>query len=203
MLINDTRIDDFKTDRKDIAPPLPMIMRLVPLLFYLSLAFLLVVGSAASWHAKVATDQHNTLVVRVENLKSEIAEVKQRRTALDMEIMEAQDLEAWVLASVPLQPLVVAIIRSMENGSEIVELSLERDSETPSQLRIGLRLNTASDKQIEKTLEVMQRMNYRAFNPTQTRVQGNLDYKASLLWADPADKRQTPQDRVRVEGGAP
>ena len=203
MLINDTRIDDFKTDRKGITPPLPMVMRLVPLLFYLSLLFLVVVGTVSSLHAKFSSDHRGTLLGRIENLKREIEEVKTEKSALESEIKEATDLEAWVLASIPLQPLVVSIIRSMGPQSEIVDFTLERDAETPSQLRVGLKLNTASDKQIEQTLEVVRGMNYREFNPTQTRVQGNLDYKASLLWQDPQGKRQTPEERKAQAGAVP
>lgn len=201
MLTSDTKIDDFKTDRKGIAPPLPMVMRLVPLLFYLSLLFLVVVGTVSSIHAKFSSDHRGTLLGRIETLKKEIEEVKKEKTALENEIKEATDLEAWVLASIPLQPLVVSIIRSMGPQSEIVDFTLERDAETPSQLRVGLKLNTASDKQIEQTLEVVRDMNYREFNPTQTRVQGNLDYKASLLWQDPHGKRQTPEER-KAQGEA-
>lgn len=200
MLISDAKIDDLKTDRKDIAPPLPMVMRLVPILFYLSLLFLLVVGSVASLHAKFSTDQRNAVLARIEASKKEIEETKKQRSALELEISEAMDLEAWVLASMPLQPLVVAVIRSMGPDSEIVEFSLERDSDTPSQLRLGLKLNTASDKQLEKTLAVIRAMDYREFNPTQTRVQGNLDYRANLIWQDPGGKRQTPEERSGTGG---
>ena len=203
MLVPDTAIDDFKTDRKDIAPPLPMIMRLVPLLFYLALLFLDVVGSLASMHAKLASDHRNSLLGRIEELKKEIEGIKTEKTALEKEIQEATDLEAWVLASIPLQPLVVSIIDSMGPQSEIVDFTLERDAETPSQLRIGLKLNTISDKQIEQSLEVIRGLNYREFNPTQTRIQGNLDYKASLLWQDPLANRQTPEGRRAQTGVTP
>ena len=40
----------------------------------------------------------------------------------------------------------------MAANSSIVELNLERDPETPSQLKLGLRLNTDSDKQLDQTL---------------------------------------------------
>ncbi len=199
MLIADTKIDDFKTPRKDIAPPLPMVMRLAPILFYLSLVFLVVVGSVASWRAKVSSDQRNAVTARIESLKAEIEQTKNERAALEKEIVRATDLEAWVLASMPLQPLVVEIINSMGPQSEIVDLTIERDAETPSQLRLHLTLNTASDKQLDETLAVIQGRQYREFNPTQTRVQGNLDYKASLLW-DPnakAEQRQTPEERIK------
>lgn len=202
MLLAETAIDDFKTGRKDIAAPLPMVMRLVPILFYLSLLFLAVVGSVASLHAKFAADQRNAVTARIEAAKKEIEDTKRQRSDLESEISEAMDLEAWVLASMPLQPLVVAVIRSMGPESEIVEFSLERDSDTPSQLRLGLKLNTASDKQLEKTLAVIRSMNYREFNPTQTRVQGNLDYRANLIWQDPGGRRQTPAERISTGGAA-
>jgi len=199
MLISDTRIDDFKTDRKDIAPPLPMVMRLVPILFYLSLLFLVVVGSVASLHAKLSSDQRKNVIARIESLKSQIEQSKTQRASLENEISEALDLEAWVLASMPLQPLIMAIIRSMGPESEIVDLTLERDAETPSQLRLGLKLNSSSDKQLEDTLAAIKDLDYREFNPTQTRVQGNLDYKASLLWQDPRTVRETPESRAARE----
>ena len=203
MLIAETQIDDFKTERKDIAPPLPAIMRLVPLLFYLSMLFLVVVGTVASLHAKFSSDQRAAVNTRIASLKTEIETTKARRSALEGEIYEAMDLEAWVLASMPLQPLVVAVIRSMGPQSEIVDFTLERDAETPSQLRLGLKLNTASDKQLEKTLDVIRDMDYREFNPTQTRVQGNLDYRANLLWQDPGAGRETPEERTNAGGVSP
>ena len=203
MLISETRIDDFKTDRKDIAPPLPMVMRLVPILFYLSLLFLVVVGSVASLHAKLSSDQRKNVIARIESLKSQIEQSKTQRASLENEISEALDLEAWVLASMPLQPRIMAIIRSMGPESEIVDLTLERDAETPSQLRLGLKLNSSSDKQLEDTLAAIKDLDYREFNPTQTRVQGNLDYKASLLWQDPRTVRETPESRAARRGVQP
>ncbi len=203
MLIAETQIDDFKTERKDIAPPLPAIMRLVPLLFYLSLLFLSVVGTVASLHAKFSSDQRAAVNARIDSLKKEIEATKARRSALEVEINEAMDLEAWVLASMPLQPLVVAIIRSMRPESEIVDLSIERDAESPSQLRLALKLNVVSDEQLEETLKSIRDMHYREFNPTQTQSQGNLDYKASLLWQDPRAEWQTPEQRTGQRGAAP
>lgn len=169
-----------------------MIMRLVPILFFLSLVFLVVVGSVASVHAKLSSDQRDNLLGGIEVLKTEIEQTKAKRTALESQISQALDLENWVLASMPLQPLVVAITRSLGPGSELVDLTLERDSETPWQLRLGLKLNAGSDDQLQEILNVIQSMNYKEFNPTQTRVQGNLDYKASLLWQDPGGERRRP-----------
>lgn len=197
MLINTRNIDDFKTERKDLLPALPVIYRLVPILFYLSLAFLVVVGSTALWHASAASSRYQNLLLETTGLQKKIDETKASRSALEKEIREATDLENWVLASMPLQPLAVEIARSMEDETKMVDLSIERDPETPSQLRLALTLNNADDRQIEETLKKIRKLNYREFSPTQSTAQGNLEYRASLLWRKPDGRTQTPEERTK------
>lgn len=203
MHITADQIDDFKTDRKDISPPLPVVFRLLPILFYLSLVFLAVIGTLALWHNKVASDRLQAAQQRVATAQQEIVATKASRAALEERIRRATDLEGWVLASRPLQPLVVAIVRSMGPNSSIVELSLERDPETPSRLRLGLRLNTDSDKQLEKTLEAIRGMDYREISPTQTMVRGDLSYRASLVWQKPDNTGDTPVSRTGQQATGP
>jgi hypothetical protein len=197
------QIDDFKTDRKDITPPLPMVFRLLPILFYLSLVFLAVIGTLALWHNKVAADRLQATQQRVATVQQEIASTKASRAALEEQIRRSTDLEGWVLASRPLQPLVVAITRSIGPNSSIVELSLERDPETPSRLKLGLRLNTDSDKQLEKTLDAIRDMDYREISPTQTMVRGDLSYRASLVWQKPDGAQDTPASRTGQQATGP
>lgn len=197
MQITANEIDDLKTARKDIMPPLAVVFRLIPILFYGAVAFVVIVGGVAFWNARVATKKRDAIQARIASLQSDIAKTKVDRAALEAQIREASDLESWVLASMPMQPLVVGIVRSMSPQSSIVDLTLERDAQTPSQLKLGLRMNTDSDKQLEQTLEVIRGMNFREFSPTQTRVRGDLDYKASLLWQNPHTKqRPLPTDRA-------
>jgi hypothetical protein len=197
MLIAASQIDDFKTDRKDIASPLPLPFRLVPILFYLSIVFTIVVGSLALWHAKVAADLRDATLARIAEVRASIEANKASRGALEARIREAMDLEKWVLASKPLQPLVIAIIRSMGPESNIVELRIERDTVTPSQLRIGLRMNTASDRQLEETLKVIRDLNYREVSPTQSRSQGELNYQATLVWQKDQAEGELPTELKR------
>jgi hypothetical protein len=196
MLIDARKIDDFKTERKDLLPPLPMIFRLVPLLFYLSIVFFAVVGSVGVWHSRVAQDKRLSLVNETAALQNEIEQTKAARGALDEKTLEAMDLENWVLGSMPMQPLVVEIVRSIGENSSIANLSLERDTETPSQLKLALTLRTDSDAQLDTTLKAIRGLNYIDLSPTQSMVQGNLEYRATLLRNDRKDgKSPTPEER--------
>lgn len=194
MLIDARKIDDFKTERKDLLPPLPMVFRLVPLLFYLSIVFVAVVGSVAVWHSRAASERYQSLVGRTASLQEEIKQTKARRDALDDRTLEAMDLENWVLGSMPLQPLVVAIMLSIDENSKILELSIERDPETPAQLKLALTLRTDSDRQLEATLEAIRALGYRDLSPTQSMVKGNLEYRATLL-RDTKGRLPSPQER--------
>ena len=196
MLIDARKIDDFKTERKDLLPPLPMIFRLVPLLFYLSIIFFAVVGSVGVWHSRVAEERRLSLLGETASLQAEIEQTKAARVALDDQALEAMDLENWVLGSMPLQPLVVEIVRSVGENSSIAKLSLERDPETPSQLKLALTLRTDSDAQLDATLNAIRKLNYIDLSPTQTMVQGNLEYRATLLRDDRKRGRPpTPEER--------
>lgn len=197
MQINGSRIDDFKTDRKGILPPLPMVFRLVPILFYCALAFLLVIGSVAVFHMRVAQNRRDEITREVAQLNTDIMATKAARDELGKQIRRATDLESWVLASMPLQSVIVAIIKSMDPRSSIVDLTIERDPDTPSQLQLNLRLNADSDGQLDTTLEAIRSMDYREFSPTQTMVRGDLDYRAKLLWDNPAQKAPTPGSRIQ------
>lgn len=197
MQILGSRIDDFKTDRKGIMPPLPMIFRLVPILFYGSVLFFIVIGSMAMFHVRAIDKRAAHVESEITRLQSEIQLTKANRDALGKEIRWATDLESWVLASMPLQSLVVAIIRSMGPRASIIDLTVERDPDTPSQLRLSMRLNADSDKQLEVTLDAIRNMDYREFSPTQTMVRGDLDYRAKLLWENPSKDLPGPENRIQ------
>lgn len=195
MQIDARKIDDFKTERKDLLPPLPTIFRLVPLLFYLSIVFFAVVGTVGVWHSRVAQERRVSLLGETAALQTEIEQTKAARVSLDDRTLEAMDLENWVLGSMPLQPLVVEIIRSVGTNSSIANLSLERDPETPSQLKLALTLRTDSDAQLDTTLAAIRKLNYIDLSPTQSMVQGNLEYRATLLRDDRKEGAPTPEER--------
>ena len=193
MQIAGRKIDDFKIDRKGITPPLPTVLRLVPLLLYCSIAVTISLCSVYFVQFRQSVqkrDQHkaNTLKVAAEAQTS-----RNERTALEVQIKIATDIESWVAGSRPLQPLIIEIARSMGSRSTIVDLHLDRDANAPAQLKLDIKLGTDSTKQLDFTLDKIAAQKYRAFSPRQTLGRSELDYSATLVWQNPSVRAlQTP-----------
>ncbi|MEI6491157.1 MAG: hypothetical protein WCO94_01320 [Verrucomicrobiota bacterium] len=185
MQITERKIDDFKSDRKDIAPPLPVVLRLVPLLFYCSIAVAVILSSVFAIQFQMAVQKRDSHKASTDSLSSQTQDARNERAALESQIKKATDTQSWVASSRPLQPLLVEITRSMGPRSSIVDLRLDRETDNPSQIKMGLRMNADSTKQLDLTVEKIAGLNYRAFSPTQTLGRGELDYKATLVHQDP------------------
>jgi len=169
MQITERQIDDFKSDRKDITPPLPMVLRLVPLLFYCSIAVTVILSSIFAIQFQLAVQKRDTHKTQSASLVTQTQDARNQRTALEA--------------------LLVEITRSMGSRSLIIDLRLDREAENPSQIRMGLSMGTDSTKQLDSTVEKISSLNYRAFSPTQTLGRGMLDYKATLVYKDPLSKK--------------
>jgi hypothetical protein len=184
MLITEREIDDFKSDRKDITPPLPVVLRLVPLLFYCSIAVAVILSSIFAIQFQLAVQKRDNHKARTAALGSETQDARNQRAALEAQIKKATDIQSWVASSRPIQPLIVEITRSMAPRSSIVDLRLDRETDNPSQIKMSLSMGTDSTKQLDLTVEKIAALNYRAFSPTQTLGRGELDYKATLVHQD-------------------
>ena len=185
MQITEHQIDDFKSDRKDIAPPLPVVLRLVPLLFYCSIAVAVILSTIFAIQFQLAVQKRENHKTATASLGTQTQDAKNQRTALEAQIKNATDIQNWVASSRPLQPLILAITRSMGPRSSIVDLRLDREADNPSQIKMNLSMGTDSTKQLDLTVEKIAELNYRAFSPTQTLGRGQLDYKATLVHQDP------------------
>lgn len=174
---------DLKTDRPDIGQPLPGILRLLPSVFVLS-----VVG-AISLNA-LFFFQHRNAEQAKEEWKLKVAEetAKQKDITVKIEAIKdeerrANDVRDWVEGSRQLQPLAVAIARSMDVKGSIAELSLFREPSNPKQVKIGFKFDNGGQKQLDATLEAINRLGYRSYSANQTAgKEGSLDYQATLIW---------------------
>ena len=193
MQISARSIDDFKTDRKGITPPLPIYLRLLPIIFYLTIAASLILNGIFFLRLSQADKNREAALLRDKDLQTQIAATKTERQALENEAKKASDIVSWLDAARPLQPLVVAITRSIEPESTMQELRLDRDAENPAQIRLSMRLNGEILRQLDATLTQISKLRFRTFSPQQSVENGEINYQATLLWLDAAARNQNKE----------
>jgi cell division protein FtsB len=181
MQIIDRQIDDFKTDRKDISPPLPVVLRLVPILFFCSIAFTVIFSALFFLQFRIAIHKRDRHRAQAAALATQTQQSRNERSALEAQIQKATDIQSWVTGSQPLQPLVVEIARSIGPKASILDLRLDRVAEDPSQIRMNLTVGTDTTKQLDLTMERIAALDFRAFSPTRELGRGELSYKATLV----------------------
>lgn len=186
MQISGKYIDDFKTDRKGISPPLPIYLRVVPILFYLTIVASLVLNGLFLIRYGQAKQDKEAAIVANRKVQDDLRAAKQMRKDLESEAKKASDIASWVEASRPLQPLVVEIARSIEPDASLVDLKLTRDANSPSQIQLAMRLGAETTRQLDLTLTKIGDQHFRAFSPQQSLLKGEIDYKATLLYQDPS-----------------
>lgn len=185
MKLESRVIDDMKTERAEIAPPLPATFRLVPLGFFLSVAGTIILCGFFAWQLHEASASRDAWKAQTEETKQAHRATRAERRQLEEQAKRASDILAWVESSRGLQPLIVDIARSMEPESSLTQLSLVRDGNNATQVRLALRMNSQGLAQLDQTLESIFRKNYRAYSPQQTLARGEVDYQATLIWQDP------------------
>jgi len=192
MQIQGKYVDDFKTDRKGISPPLPVYLRLLPIVFYLAIFASILLNGLFVVRYSQATRERDEAIKREAGLQADVATARKQRESLEGEARKASDIGSWVEGSRPLQPLVVEISRSMEAGNLIEELRLDRSAENPAQIKLSLHLGSDSAKQLDLTLAKIGDRKFRLFSPQQTLVKGDITYKATMLWQDNPHSQNNP-----------
>lgn len=190
MQLSGKYVDDFKTDRKGISPPLPVYLRLLPIVFYLAIfASILLNGLFVVNYGK-ATRERDDAIKRDAAVQADLKTARKQRDDLEGEARKASDIGSWVEASRPFQPLVVEISRTIEPDNSIEELRLDRAADNPAQIKLSLHLMSDSTKQLDLILAKIADRKFRLFSPQQTLTKGDISYKATMLWQD-SNRSQT------------
>jgi hypothetical protein len=194
MILPKDIVDDFKTDRKDILPPLPAILRLVPLLFYLTVASSVILCGLFFYQLKLANDSIQTANAGLAEAQAQVASTAADRKLLESRILRATDVQAWVEGSRPLQPLVVAVARSIKEEASLADLKLDRDESSPSSLKLAMRIGTSSTTQLDETTDAISKENFRLLQPEQTLAEGQINYRATIVPTSvvPTEPAETP-----------
>jgi len=191
MHIPTQTVHDLKTERADVLPPLPQSMRLVPVFFYAGalgavafavITFLQIRGTAAELDAA----RRRTTEAQKE-LDATVAE----RGKLEHRAKRGADYGRWVEGAVNIQPLVVAITRSVGSRVGITELALSRDDKSGRQIQLALKMQPADVEQLEKSVQAIRDSSFRPFSAEQSQEDNHIEYQATLIWQPAAVAAET------------
>jgi hypothetical protein len=175
-------LHDLKTERGDIAPPLPPYLRIVPIAFYLGVVACIALSATFAFQLIRARAELAQWQQRTAQAREQLTRVQADRTKLEASAKRAADFVSWIEGSRALQPLVVAIARSVDEKSSVPELAFDRDTENPTQIKLSLKLLTNDARQLDRTLEAVEHADFRPYSARQTQSKGLIDYQATLLW---------------------
>ena len=177
---------DLKTERSDVAPPLPAVASALPIAFYL--ACVGAVGlNVMFWLQTKEANAKRDDYVRAESTEVRLrGEIVANQDALNKEEQRANDVLDWINGSRSFQPLIVAIAKSVDVKGSIVELGLTRNVSDAKQINLSVKFDGLRNdrSQIEDMESALLAIGYRAYGAQQTRGQGTkeLAYDATLLW---------------------
>ncbi len=174
-------IHDLKTERQNVSAGLPSGYKLVPVAFYLvsAASILLSLYFYLSKKAYEATEAE--MRIRIADANTEEAGLLSQQQAIVDESKRAEVFAKWLEGSHPLQPVTVAIGRSMGKDSTVAELSLNRNPEIPAHTFMQLKIDGGGSGQIETTLDSIYALSYETYSAQQVKGEKSTDFQATLI----------------------
>ncbi len=173
---------DFKSLRPGSATRLPAAFLAVPVLFYLAIVAgcYININCYLTYH-KAVTERDTW---RQSKSEKDLAKAKfeSQIAALDSETLKAEKLAQWIEGTRTLQPICVAITRSMPQEITLGDVNLERRSDMPSQLDLSVRINNGTMQEVARIQSAIQNAQYRTYNSQQLKNNESLEYKTMLVW---------------------
>ena len=121
----------------------------------------------------------------IESLQEQIASARADIEKIQTSFSQARAIEAWVSAANPIQPLIVAITRSVSASSRLKQLQLTREADSPGRVTISLEVSSDDPKsQLESVLKAIHNLGFREKSVTQTNSEEAIKFDAVLVWKD-------------------
>lgn len=176
-------IHDLKTERQNISAGLPGAFKLVPVLFYLVAAASLVLSGFFLLSKKRYEATQAEMQFRLSQANAEKGEYLSRQQTVVAESKRAEGIAKWLEGCHPLQPVTVAIGRSMGKDTTVAELNLNRNPEIPAHTFLQLKIDGGGSEQIEDTLTSINALNYQTYSAQQVKGRNSTDFQATLIYA--------------------
>lgn len=177
---------DLKTERPDLAPPLPAIMMVLPVMFYLSAIGAVGLGTLFTVKTKQARADERREMDSEQEVRRTIASLKQEQKAIDETHSKAKEVETWIDSTQPLMEIVAAVINSVKTGNTLSSLRLSRTQEKPQHIEMRVQINSGGTVQKEETVLALVKSGYQTFrddlsSPDKNDRLGEVTYTATLV----------------------
>jgi len=180
-----TIMHDLKTDRPDLAPPLPAILMVLPVMFYLAAAGSIGLGALFTIKAKQAQADESRELDGEQEVNRMITSLTQEHKLIDEATAKAREVETWIKSTQPMMDVVVAVINSVKTGNTLSSMKLTRIPDRPEQIEMQLQINSGGAVQKEETVQSLVKSGYQAFRDDLIGDKndrfGDVTYKATLV----------------------
>lgn len=173
---------DFKSPRTDTARRLPGIFMMVPIMFYAALVGGGYFATNSYMTYRQAAQDRDVWRQQQADHEATRAGFEAEKTVVDTEKKKAEKLAQWVEGTRTLQPITVAVMRSVPPEISLGEMTLERSPEMPQQILMGVKINSGTLEEVGRIQNAVGALNYRAYNSQQTKAGEGLDYRTLLVW---------------------
>ena len=177
-------IHDLKDDKQNITGGLSSSLKIVPITFYVGSVLSVLLSLYFYFSLKAYKASEAEMQQRQAAAQSEITRITAAQALINETSEKASGLAEWLDGSRPLQPVTVAVARSMQKEATIAELSLTRNPEIPAHTFMNLKINGAGTQQIQTTLEAIYALNYQTYSAQQVKGRNALDFQATLIYND-------------------
>ncbi len=175
-------IHDLKNDRQNVSGGLPSILKLVPIAFYIGTVLSILLSLYFYFSFKAYKSSAEVMKNRATNATGETQRIQQQDLKIREISTRANQLAQWLEGSRPLQPITVAIARSMAKNSTIAELSLNRNPEIPAHTFMELKVNGGGSQQVQATLDSIYALNYQTYSAQEVKGKNAIDFQATLIY---------------------
>ena len=184
---------DLKTERPNVGRALPAALRILPVAFYLATVGSIVLTSFFYLRLRSATTVKEEWLATEKQQTKLTADLEEVMESVTAEVKKAEEVVAWMDGTREIQKLCLSITRSMAAESTIAELRIDRQTDNPAQIQIGLKLNGGGKRglqteQVDRTVKALAEENfYRSYSAEQNQDKtGALHYSATLIHQPPS-----------------
>jgi hypothetical protein len=184
---------DLKPERSDLTPPLPALMMLVPVLFYLSGVAAIGLGALFTIHTRKAQAEEQRELEAEQQERRQIATLQTEQKVIDETSAKATEVVTWMDSTQPMMDVVAAIVSSVSAGHNLSSLRISRASDNPRHMEMRVEINSGGNKQQQEIVQSLIKAGFQTFrdellSPDKNDRNGAVTYTATLVKNQSSDQ---------------